>query len=277
MLRFLHFTPPRGIGAATAAALLLLAGLAPSPAFAWGKTGHRVVGELAQTYLNDEAKAGVARILDKESIAEASTWPDFMRSSPEEFWQKVAGAYHIVTVPKDKTYADVGAPAQGDAVTALKQFSATVRDPNAPLADKQLALRFIIHIVGDLHQPLHANNGIDRGGNNIHIMVAGRESNLHALWDSGLIDQEQLSYTEYADWLRARITPAQRAGWNTADPLVWISESAEIREHIYPEGANISFAYGFANKAILEQRLEQGGVRLAAYLNQLFSTGATRR
>ncbi|MBA3836061.1 MAG: S1/P1 Nuclease [Zymomonas sp.] len=250
--------------------LLLATGFTPSAALAWGKTGHRIVGALAQGYLDADAKAGIARILDRESVAEASTWPDFMRASPEEFWQKEAGPYHIVTVPKGKTYAEVGAPPQGDAATALKTFSATVRDPKAPLAAKQLALRFIIHIVGDLHQPLHTNNGIDRGGNDVHLMFGGHETNLHALWDSGLIDQEQLSFTEWADWLRARITPALQAQWSTADPLVWIGESAEIRDRIYPDSPNVPYSYAFNNKALLDQQLEKAGVRLAAYLNRLF-------
>jgi hypothetical protein len=269
----LHFKSRLAKRRATSLAVFLAFATAfvPTPVFAWGKTGHRIVGALAEGYLDAKAKAGVARILGKESLAEASTWPDFMRASPEEFWQKVAGPYHIVTVPKGKTYADVGAPPQGDAVTALKQFSATVRDPRASLADQQLALRFIIHIVGDLQQPLHANNGIDRGGNDVHLMFAGHETNLHALWDSGLIDQEQLSFTEWADWLRAKITPALQTRWSNADPLVWIGESADIREHIYPDTANVSYAYSFANKATVEQQLEKGGVRLAAYLNQLFA------
>ncbi len=259
--------------ATSAIACLLLAavGLMPSAAFAWGKTGHRVVGAIADRYLTPNAKAGITAILGSETVEEASTWPDFMRASPDEFWQKVAGAYHIVTVPKGKTYAEVGPPQQGDAVTALKQFSATVRDPRASVADKQLALRFIIHIVGDLHQPLHVNNGLDRGGNDIHVRFGGRDTNLHALWDSGLIDQEQLSFSEWASWLSAKITPAQRQQWSSTDPAVWIAEGAAIRDRLYPETPEISYRYAFDNKAVLDEQLEKGGVRLAAYLNQLFS------
>ena len=136
----------------TLAAVLLAS--AAVPALAWGPTGHRAIGELAQPLLDARAKAGVAAILERgESLAQASTWPDFMRSSPDPFWQKTAGPFHYVTVPSGKTYAEVGAPPEGDSVTALQRFSATVRDPKASRADKQLALRFIIHIVGDLHQP----------------------------------------------------------------------------------------------------------------------------
>ena len=87
-----------------------------------------------------------------------------MRSNPEHFWQEVAGPFHYVTIPEGKTYAEVGAPDEGDSVTALAQFRKVLLDPKASREQKQLALRFTVHIIGDLHQPLHAGNGTDRGG-----------------------------------------------------------------------------------------------------------------
>ncbi len=251
--------------------VVAIATLAPSQALAWGKEGHRVIGAIAQQHLDARAEAGVRQILGTETLAEASTWPDFMRSDPSEFWQKTASPWHYVTVPKGKTYAEVGAPPEGDAVTALKRFAATVRDPRASLADKQLALRFIVHIVGDLHQPLHAGNGADKGGNDVRVTFFGRSTNLHAVWDSSLVEDEELSYSELTAWLSARITPEQLTTWSTPDPLVWIGESASIRDTIYPQGTALSYDYVFASKAVVEQRLSQGGIRLAAYLNQLFA------
>lgn len=252
--------------------LICAAVLVPAPAHAWGKTGHRITGALAEPYLTTRAKAGIKAILGVETLAEASNWPDFMRSDPSEFWQKTASPWHYVTVPPGKTYARVGAPAEGDAVTALARFSATVRDPQASLADKQLALRFIVHLVGDLHQPLHAGNGADKGGNDVRVTFMNRGTNLHALWDSGLIDEEQLSYTEYAAWLGARITAANVKNWSTIDPKVWIAEDVALREQIYPAAGDtkLGYDYVFQHKAQLEDRLERAGVRLAAYLNQLF-------
>ncbi|QYE36116.1 S1/P1 nuclease [Polymorphobacter sp. PAMC 29334] len=261
-----------------AAAIALL----PTPAFAWGKTGHRVIGAIAERMIGHRARNGVRTILGTESIAEASAWPDFERSNPDAFWQKEAGPFHYVTVPTGKTYAEVGAPPEGDAVTALKRFAATVRDRNAPLADRQLALRFIIHIVGDLHQPLHAGNGTDKGGNDVKVIFQREPTNLHAVWDSGLIDQEQLSYTEMATWLNARITRADRVKWRDPHPLTWIGESAAIRDRIYPEAPKsdagkpgepikLGFDYIYAWTPTRDLRLEQGGVRLAAYLDWVFA------
>lgn len=248
--------------------------LAPSSALAWGKTGHRVIGSIAQRYLSPQSASGVKRILGIETLAEASNWPDFMRSDTSEFWQHTASPWHYVTVPHGKTYADVGAPPEGDAVTALERFSATIRDPKTALADKQLALRFIIHIVGDLQQPLHAGNGIDKGGNDVKVTFNGKPTNLHAVWDTALVDDEQLSYSEMAAWLGDRITPADVKAWSTTDPRVWIVESAELRDRIYPTNGdtNLSYRYVFEHTAQMELRLEQGGVRLAAYLNRLFDS-----
>ena len=254
-----------------------LAGLAlvllPAPALAWGKTGHRVVGAIAQHYLTPQAAAGVKRILGVETLAEASTWPDFMRSDASDFWQHKASPWHYVTVSQGKIYGQVGAPPEGDAVTALARFAATVRDPKASLADKQLALRFIAHLVGDLQQPLHAGNGTDKGGNEVQVTFAGKPTNLHAVWDTALVDEEQLSYSEMADWLGARITPDNAKAWGSTDPTVWIAESAALRDRIYPPKGetNLGFRYVFDHTAEMELRVEQGGVRLAAYLNQVFA------
>ena len=151
----------------SAATLLVLAAVAP--ALAWGQTGHRIVGEIAEHRISGRTAAEVALLIGPEGLAEASTFADEQRSNPAVFWQTEAGPYHYVTVPADMTYAKVGAPPEGDAVTALRRFSATVRDPNASREDRAAALKFIVHIVGDLHQPLHAGNGSDKGGNDVKV------------------------------------------------------------------------------------------------------------
>ena len=258
--------------------LALLIALAPAPAGAWGKTGHRVIGAIAARLVARHTRHEVRRILGVEGIAEASTWPDFERSNPDPFWQKEAGPFHYVTVPAGRTYAEVGPPPEGDAVTALHRFVATVRDPAASREAKALALRFIIHIVGDLHQPLHAGNGTDKGGNDVKVRFFRDDTNLHAVWDSGLIDQEQLSYSEFAAWLWPRITRDERRDWRVTDPTVWIGESVRLRDRIYPppaaaagEPVRLGNDYVYAWTASRDLRLEQAGVRLAAYLDALFA------
>lgn len=251
-------------------ALLLCCALPTSPAFGWGQTGHRVTGAVAEHYLSGVARANVRLLLGTESLAQAATWPDDMRSDPAEFWQRTAGAFHYVTVPQGRTYAQAGAPPEGDAVTALARFARILRDPNASLDDKRMALRFSIHIIGDLHQPLHAGRDGDRGGNSVRVTLFGQQTNLHSVWDSGMIDQRQLSHSEYADWLVGAITPQQVIAWNDANPEVWIAESVALREQIYPASPQLSYAYAYQHGAALDERLSRGGVRIAAYLNTIF-------
>ncbi len=126
--------------------------------------------------------------------------------------------------------------------------------------------------------PLHAGNGTDKGGNDVKVIFNREPTNLHAVWDSGLIDQEQLSYSEMAAWLFPRITRDQRRDWRVTDPTVWITESAALRDRIYPppaatpgEPIKLGFDYVYAWTPSRDLRLEQGGVRVAAYLDALFS------
>lgn len=258
----------RNLIAACAAALAL----SPTPALAWGKTGHRVVGQIADAHLSSRARAAVKRILGTETMAEASNWPDFMKSDPAPFWQKTASPWHYVEIPAGKTHDEVGAPPEGDAVTALERFSATLRDRKATADEKRMALRFVIHIIGDLAQPLHTGNGTDRGGNDVKVTWFGKPTNLHSVWDSSLVDEEQLSFSEMASWLNPRITPADVKAWSSTDPAVWMADSVTVRDRIYPPAGDttLGYLYVYDNTPRMELQLEKGGIRLAAYLNLLF-------
>ncbi|MBX9746810.1 MAG: S1/P1 nuclease [Hyphomonadaceae bacterium] len=254
----------------TVLAALTLCVTAPSAAFAWGQTGHRATGVIAEKYLSRHAAREVKAILGNEALAEASTWPDFMRASQDPFWQREAGPWHYVTIPKGKTYAEVGAPPEGDAVTALARFRKTLRDPKATREEKALALRFAVHIIGDLQQPLHAGNGEDRGGNDFKVTWYGEPSNLHSVWDSGMIDREKLSFTEMAGWIGAKITPREAKAWSNPDPVIWVTEGAAIRDRIYPSSPDLSWGYSFQHIATVRERIAMGGVRIAAWLNETF-------
>lgn len=239
-------------------------------ALAWGQVGHRVTGSIAEQYLSKKAREQIMKIFPYESLAEVSTYADEMRSDPSTFWQKTAGPWHYVSIPVGKSYKQVGAPDEGDAFTALQNFAATLKNKQASKADRQLALHFIVHIIGDLHQPLHAGNGTDRGGNDVKLKFFWKDSNLHRVWDSGLIDGKQLSYSEWSQWLGSKITPEMATKWNEPDPLVWISESIKIRDTIYPDDDEISYEYQHKNLPIVKTRLQQAGVRIASFLNKVF-------
>lgn len=240
-------------------------------AYAWGQTGHRITGEIAEIYLTKEARAALKLILDNETLAEISTYADENRSNPDEFWQKVAGPYHYVTVPTGKVYEEVDAPEQGDSYTAILMYTKVLKDAQSKRSDKQLAVKMLVHIIGDLHQPLHAGNGTDRGGNDKKVKFFWEDSNLHRVWDSGLIDRKQLSYTEWTAFLASKITPEDVDAWYTNNPLIYIRESTQIRDTIYPEEENISWQYLYDHTPTMKRRLQQAGVRIAAHLNEIFA------
>lgn len=241
-----------------------------SNAFGWGQTGHRVTGSIAERYLSEQAQLEILKLFPNESLAEISTYADENRSDPSTFWQKTASPWHYVSIPVGKTYKEVGAPDEGDAVTALTRFSNTLKNADASVEEKKLALHFIVHIIGDLHQPLHAGNGTDKGGNDIKLQYFWQDTNLHRVWDSQMIDGKQLSYTEWTDWLGKKISPEMAAKWNEPDPMVWIAESTALRDNLYPESDEISYNYLYQHIPTVKKRLQQGGVRIAAYLNEIF-------
>jgi hypothetical protein len=242
----------------------------PSPAFAWGKTGHRVTAAVADTHLSGLARAHVREIIGVETLAEAGNWPDEMKSNPDPFWQKTASPWHYVTVG-GMTYDH--APPEGDALGALNFFRKLIRDPKTSLAHRQLALRFIVHLVSDLHQPLHVGRPGDRGGNNVKLKWFGRDTNLHAIWDSALVDETGYSFTELSERLVRHTRSADVIAWWNPNPRDWISESAQVRETIYPaEGVTeLGYDYIYKHTPMVELRLKQSGVRLAAYLNAIFA------
>lgn len=217
-------------------------------------------------------RAQIQLILGRESLAEAATWADEMRAAPSHFWQRTARPWHYVTVPTGEAYSiERHAPPEGDAVTALKRFRETLRNPAASREEKQMALRFAVHIIGDLHQPLHAGRPGDRGGNEVQVSFFGQTTNLHWVWDYEMINRQGLSFTDYVVRLRERTRSEDViACWQSA-PSVWISESVALRETIYPADPSLSRDYYFRHLPTVERRLAQSGVRIAAWLDEVFT------
>ena len=261
--------------------------LAPTPALAWGKNGHRVVAAIADTQLSGLAHAQVEQILGPgESLDEAANWPDEMRSAPGQYWQKTSVPWHYMDfngVEYDK------APPEGDALEAIEHFAAILRDPASSRADKQAALRWIVHLVGDLHQPLHVGRVGDEGGNKVAVTFFGKPSNLHVVWDSEMINNELLSFTELAAKLERHTSNQQLINWWDPNPRDWVGESARVRELIYadlprakppkrklkkhekPPLPDVGYSYVFKFQPVMELQLQKAGVRLAAYLNDIFA------
>lgn len=266
-----------------AAAIAMIASLGvATPAAAWGPLGHRITADLAARNIDGKTRAEIEQIIGSETLAEAATWPDEQKSNPAPFWKETASPWHYVTLPVGEHADQLAHPPEGDAVTALEHFTQVLRDPAASREDKATALRFVVHIVGDLHMPLHAGKPGDRGGNDVKVLWFDEPENLHWVWDEGLILKQQLSFSEYADRLARRTTPEEVVQWWNPQPNDWIDESTALRDRIYPstggdlgEGTfdspvKLSWQYAYDWTPSMEQRMQQAGVRIAAYLQWIF-------
>ncbi|MBL51502.1 MAG: S1/P1 Nuclease [Candidatus Marinimicrobia bacterium] len=246
--------------------ITLIFSLFSQSVYGWGKTGHRVVGKVANTYLTKNAQMQIKRILGHNDLSRVSTWADEIKSDPD--W-KHAWNWHFCTIPDGEDY-ETG-KYTGDAVEKIKEFSGVLKNLKASKEDKQVALKFLVHLIGDLHQPLHVGKGNDKGGNDIKVKWFGEETNLHSIWDYHLIEHQKLSYTEYTEYLLLGIDYGDVRSWQGDTLLTYINESKELRNQCYDFfDENLKWEYFYKNKALLEKRLLQGGIRLSGELNRIF-------
>jgi hypothetical protein len=238
-------------------------------AFGWGQTGHRAIGYIAQQHLTPEAQARLTEILEGHSLAAASTWMDEIRSDDAYDY---TSTWHWVTIPDGMAYAETEKNPNGDALGKIKEFIAALEEGTLSAEEERNAVRFLVHLIGDIHQPLHVGTGEDRGGNDFTVIWFGEPSNLHRVWDSSMIDQKQLSFTELARFVMAPATDSQIADWQRSTPEEWAQESMTYRDQLYdvPQDREIGYEYSYRNFDAVQQRLLQAGVRLAAVFNAIY-------
>jgi S1/P1 Nuclease len=244
----------------------------------WGVTGHRTIGMIAAGHLSPKAKAAVHELIGDTTLAEISTWADEVRSQPA---YRNTAPWHYINLPLGLGFTDFEAKVKGmtqeNVYSALRQQERILGSTSSTRAQKVEALKFIVHFVGDLHQPMHVSREEDKGGNTIQLNYDGNGTNLHALWDSKLIDHQGLTYEEMAAKYD-HATPAQIKQWQS-DPLIqWIWESYQASSKLYEEvdsmkSRAIDDGYYQAHIAIVEDRIEKAGIRLAGVLNEIFTTG----
>jgi len=244
--------------------LLLLTSSIASP---WGAIGHRIVGRIAEQHLSAEARQQLQALLGPESLAQVSTWPDEIRADPA--WNH-ASPWHYVSIADDETYETAAKNPAGDVVEAIQRLTGVLRDPQATPQEQVVAVKFLVHFVGDIHQPLHVGRRDDQGGNMIQVQWFGELSNLHKVWDDQLIEAEKLSFSEFAAFLNHPST-AEVAAWQQSTVLDWVREAMHLRPQVYDIGdGQLGYPYRFKQMPTVKERLLHAGVRLAGLLNTIF-------
>ncbi len=235
----------------------------------WGKTGHRVVGEVAEMHLKRKARKMVHRILKGRSLASVSNYADDIKS--DTLYNKYY-PWHYVNYPADKTYGEESPSEEGDIVMAIRTCIDKLQDGQTADHEREFFLKMLVHFIGDLHQPLHAGWAENRGGNDIEIQWFGRGSNLHRLWDSDLIDHFGMSYTELARDLPP-LSKQEFRQMQEGGVLSWVEESHRLATSIYGSvspGERLGYRYKYLYWDTVEKQLLKGGVRLAAVLNEIY-------
>ena len=254
--------------------------IAPAPCLAWGVEGHQIVAHIAARELTSGARAQVQDLLggDPEAaMAQVSTWADEIRRSRSN-----TAPWHFVDIPIGSAGYDPGRDCRnGNCIVEQIEREKMI------LADRQLAppvraeaLRFLIHFVGDIHQPLHSTDNGDRGGNDVRVSFGGRQSNLHAVWDTALVQSLGTNAAGVADDLMAYVTANDKTKWQAGDAVDWANDtfhvaSAEIYAKLPGSGGTtapimLPNTYAASERAIVVTQLEKAGVRLAWMLNEAF-------
>ena len=266
--------------------LPVLAGLMSSvisaPLFAWGGQGHRLVADVAATRLTPDVSQQVQQLLALEghtAMSDVASWADELRERDPALGKRSANWHYVNIADRRKTDEEnchyqqpVHCHERNCVVAAIDDQGARLADRSLPAAQRLEALKFVIHFVGDVHQPMHAGYGHDKGGNDFQIQFNGRGTNLHALWDSGMIRTQQLNDGDYLQRLLGQETPAAELGTSQQ----WAEQSCRLAlvEGVYPAKRRITAAYVDDHLPTAEVQLRAAGEQLGALLNQLLAPPA---
>lgn len=239
----------------------------------WGEKGHRAVAMIAENHLTPTTKAAIKKILGNETLADVSNFADEIRTNKR---LKYTGAWHFINLPAGYSFEqfsnEVKTMKQDNVYKAILQFERDLKSSNSSNSQKATALKFIVHFIGDVHQPMHVSSGDDKGGNAITVKFAGIDDNLHGLWDSGLIEHQHITYKQMAT-VYDNATTSEINKWQNDDPMVWLWESYQVSSILYQEAAkstDYDEQYYKEHLPVLESRIEKGGIRLAGVLNAIF-------
>jgi hypothetical protein len=245
---------------------------------AWGCLGHIIISQIATDALTEAARRGVDELLQGRSLAEVSCWADEVRHSRPE-----TKRWHYVDIPRFATTydprRDCSPTPEGDClVAAILRDVGILKDTATPRSERMEALQFLVHFIGDLHQPLHCTDDHDRGGNEIAVSFLGSRENLHTVWDTSIINALLVRDPELARHLRET---AQRMRPPKEGTITeWALESHAVADHLVypglPADRQISASYIETQHPILERQLILAGLRLAGVINGIFGSAKSK-
>lgn len=241
--------------------------------WAWGTLGHMVVAQVAENNLTPAAKKAVSKILKNQTLPDVANWADSIKGQAEWAHSK---PWHFVDIPDGEDYSTIEHSHDGDVVEAISDMVKVLKDPKSASIEKENALKFIVHFVGDIHQPLHVGRPDDHGGNSISVIFEGRRSNLHALWDTLMIMKQPMDHIQYAASLEAHAFMAPPYDIQEMPFSRIISECMSARKAIYAfkdatiDPVVLDSTYSNRNLALMNTQLLMGGKRLAILFNTLY-------
>ena len=253
----------RSLQAVVLASLVILS---PGSAHGFGVVGHAVASAVAETRLCVRSQEAVAHFGRGRSLGQLSSWADEIRYVPA--WEHSA-PWHYMNISDDEPLERYRTPAEGDVLWAIDEFEQRLGNEALAFEDRADALRFLVHFVVDIHQPLHVGRQADRGGNAIGFRIDGERTNLHRLWDSGIIARNTGSRDRYIAAVMA-LAEANAVDWAAAAPREWAAESKGLRTFVYDFDRAPGPGYLDEAGRLLHQQLARAGVRLAATLNGIF-------
>lgn len=236
----------------------------------WGPTGHRATGKIAEKHLTKRAKRKIAKLLNGQSLAFVSTYADEIKS--DKAYRKFF-PWHYVNMNLDQNYQDAEKNPKGDLVTGIEHCVGVLKNENSSIADKQFYLKMLVHLIGDLHQPLHIGQKEDKGGNTIQVQWHRDGSNLHRVWDSNMLDTWDMSYLELAANAKD-LTKDEVKAVAKGSVIDWVNETHELTKKVYASaksGDKLSYRYSYLHFPTVREQLQKGGIRLAKVLNEIFS------
>lgn len=235
----------------------------------WGKTGHRVVGEIAEKYLTKKTEREILKLLNGHSLAFVANYGDDIKSDRKYDSYR---PWHYVNFPFGEKYENHPKSEEGDIIQGIEKCIAVLKNSNSTKAEKIFYLKMLVHFMGDLHQPLHIGLAEDKGGNDFQVRWFKDGTNLHTVWDSKMIDFYDMSYTELASNADV-LSEQQIAAIQAGSVIDWMYDSRALCEQIYGNteiGEKLGYEYMYKYMDTLRFQLQKGGIRLAEVLNEIF-------